>query len=155
LAPTHPHGTKQRYSQTMSSECVEVVRHFVDAFNRADIESCLAVVDAENETDVSRAAGPYAGVYRGPDAVRKLLEGYFEAWEFLVWKPEHFLEPENGRVVMPFQASARGIGSGVEVEARAVVVFRVRERKILKMTLFNSEEEAAGASEQDAHIGSS
>src|SRR5688500_10475024 len=110
----------------MSQEDVEIVRRYVDSFNRADVEACLQLSDPRTEADVSHAAGPYAGIYHGVEAVRGLLESYFEAWQPLRWEPASFSEPEDGCVVMPFRASGRGRGSGVEVDAEAAAIWSVR-----------------------------
>jgi ketosteroid isomerase-like protein len=42
----------------MSQENVEIVRRYVEAFNRADVEACLDLSHPETEADVSRATGP-------------------------------------------------------------------------------------------------
>jgi ketosteroid isomerase-like protein len=134
----------------MSQENVEVVRRYVEAFNRADVEACVELSDPQTEADVSRAAGPYAGIYRGAEAIRGLLESYFEAWEPLRWEPRSFMEPEDGCVVMPFHASGRGKGSGIEVDAQAAAIWTVRDGKISRMQLFPTERaalEAVGLSE--------
>ena len=126
----------------MSQENVDVVRRYVEAFNGADVEACVDLWHPEVEVDVSRAAGPYAGIYRGATVIRGLLESYFEAWEPLRWEPERFEEPEEGCVVMPFHASGRGRGSGVEVDAQAAAIWTVRGGKISRMQLFPTEREA-------------
>jgi len=129
---------------------VEVVRRYVEAFNRADVEACLELSHPQTEADVSRAAGPYAGIYRGAEAIRGLLETYFEAWEPMRWEPQSFAEPEEGCVVMPFHASGRGKGSGIEVHTQAAAIWTLRGGKISRMQLFSTEREAleaAGLSE--------
>ena len=126
----------------MSQENVELVRRYVEAFNRADVEACIELLHAETEADVSRAAGPYAGIYRGVKAVRGLMESYFEAWEALRWEPDSFAQPAEGCVVMPFHASGRGKGSGIEVDAQAATIWTVRGGKISRVQLFPTEREA-------------
>ena len=134
----------------MSQENVELVRRYVEAFNRADVEACVELSHPQTEADVSRATGPYAGVYRGAEAVRGLLESYFEAWEALRWEPNSFAQPTEGCVVMPFHASGRGKGSEIEVDAHAATIWTVRGGKISRIQLFPTEREAleaAGLSE--------
>jgi ketosteroid isomerase-like protein len=107
------------------------------------------------EIDVSRARGPYAGVYRDREAIRGVMEGYFDAWGSLVWQAERFLQYDNGRIVMPFQAVGRGTSSGIQVETRAAVVWTLRDEKVLRMQLFNDEDEAlqaVGLSKRDARV---
>jgi ketosteroid isomerase-like protein len=121
------------------------VRRWVEAFNRADIEALMNFAHPHAEIDVSRAAGPYAGIYQDPESLRRLLESYFDAWESLVWQPERFIQGDEECIVMPFHASGRGSTSGIQVETRATVVWTIRDRKVLRMQLFNSEAEALEA----------
>jgi ketosteroid isomerase-like protein len=129
----------------MSQEDVEIIRRWVEGFNRADIEACMELAHPQAEVDVSRAAGPYAGVYRDREAIRGLLEGYFDAWESLVWQPERFIQHDNGCIIMPFVVSGRGAASGIPVETRAAVAWTVRDQKVIRMQLFDSEHEALEA----------
>ena len=134
----------------MSQENVEIVRRWLDAFNRKDIEGCLELAHSQAEIDVSRASSPYAGVYRDLNAMRELLEGYFDAWESLVWRPERLVEYGDQCIVMPFRATASGSTSGVQVETKATVIWTLRDQRIVRMQLFNSDAEAyeaAGLSE--------
>jgi len=47
----------------MSQANVEIVRAAVDAYNRGDLDAVLRDAAPECEVDLSRAAGPFHGVY--------------------------------------------------------------------------------------------
>jgi ketosteroid isomerase-like protein len=49
----------------MSQENFEVVRRSIEAWNRRDVATWLAVFSSDAEIDWSRARGPFKGVYRG------------------------------------------------------------------------------------------
>ena len=49
----------------MSQENLEIVRRALDAFNRRDLATQLALYRSDARIDWSRSHGPLKGVYRG------------------------------------------------------------------------------------------
>jgi ketosteroid isomerase-like protein len=49
----------------MSQENVEIVQRHIEAWNRRDLTTWLALFRSDAEIDLSRARGPFKGVYRG------------------------------------------------------------------------------------------
>jgi ketosteroid isomerase-like protein len=67
----------------MSEENVEVVRAAIDAWNRGDWDAALRDAASDFEYDLSRALGPFRGVYgRGQvqQAWADFTEGLTSAW---------------------------------------------------------------------------
>ena len=57
----------------MSQENVEIVRRHVEAWNRRDLTTWLAMLRSDAEIDWSRSRGPLKGVYRGHGELESLL----------------------------------------------------------------------------------
>jgi hypothetical protein len=62
----------------MSQENVEIVRRVIDARNRCDRDAAFAYAAPDIEFDYANSAGPWAGVYRGVEATRRLWDGMDE-----------------------------------------------------------------------------
>jgi ketosteroid isomerase-like protein len=128
----------------MSQENVEVVRELWDAYSRGDFDHVLAVADP-NVVMMSLEEGPLYG----SDAVRRNYERWNEAWE----GPEATVEEVIGirdYVFVMARFRGRGRASGVEVDGHFYVVYRMRNRMILRVDEFSDKAqalEAAGLSE--------
>lgn len=124
----------------MSQENLEIVRQALDAYARRDIATLRALNDPEMELDWSASRGWLAGVYRGFDDALRFYEGYFEAFEEIVFELDRILAAGES-VVVPNVARQRG-RDGIEVSARSVLVFTLRERKIVRICLYQAESQA-------------
>jgi ketosteroid isomerase-like protein len=122
----------------MSEDNVELIRRNYDAWNRGDVESTFKVIDRDNEW-ILPEGGLNSGIYRGHDAVRELLEGYFEAFDFLRPEPERFFDAP-GRVVAFIRTSVRGKGSGAEATVRPAHLWTIRKGKVVRMEVFPAAE---------------
>ena len=129
----------------MSAENVELVRRFVDAFNRRDVESLAGDYDPDVELHEWPTA-PGAGSYHGIDGVRSALDNWFEVWEWMHVEMVDLVDAGD-RVLVTLDQVAKGRGSEVEVEIRSYNVYTFRDGKVLRMELFTEREpalEAAG-----------
>ena len=64
----------------MSQENVEIVRAFIDTFNRGDWEAALKHMDSDFEFDATRAIGPVRGTFK-LDQARAFMDEFFGLWE--------------------------------------------------------------------------
>jgi ketosteroid isomerase-like protein len=129
----------------MSAENVELVRMFVDAFNRHDVESLAGYYDPDVELHEWPTA-PGAGSYHGIDGVRSALDNWFEVWEWMRVEVVDLVDAGD-RVLVTLDQVAKGRGSEVEVEIRSYNVYAFRDGKLLRIELFTEREpalEAAG-----------
>ena len=136
------------------SENVEIVRAVWDAFNREDWDASLKAAAPGFEMDFSRAVGPWRGVF-GLDQIRRVLEDMRETWESVRLEPHEFIEAGD-LVVVPGTQHVKGRG-GIEVAARGVYVWTVRNGAIERVTMYQERQDALedlGLSEQDAHADS-
>jgi ketosteroid isomerase-like protein len=133
----------------MSKENVELVRRFVDAFNRLDVDSMAGHYDPDVELHEWPTA-PGAQVYRGLEGVRSALDNWFDVWEWMQVEIVDLVDVDD-RVFVTLDQRARGRGSEIEVEVRSYNVYTFRDGKVIRMQLFTEREpalEAAGLSAQ-------
>jgi len=115
----------------MSQANVEVVRRLFGARNEGDIEAMLVCLTPDIEFDYSASRGPWAGTYRGHEAVRRGWETLAEAFDHVRWEADEFVDAGDA-VVVPARFFYRGRGSGVEGVGRGAQVFWLRDGKIMR-----------------------
>ena len=133
----------------MTSERIAIVRNWTDAFNRREFDSVVEDLDPEIELHEWPAA-PDARTYHGRDGVRKALDSWFEAWEWMQVEIEATREVGDHVLVQLYQR-AKGKGSAVEVEIDTSNVYTFRDGKVSRIELFTDREpalEAAGLTNQ-------
>jgi ketosteroid isomerase-like protein len=126
----------------MSQENVKVVRRAYEAFSSAGLDGFLEHVHPDAEYDATAAIGPFAGMYYGRAAIRDFLADYFDSWEYARMEPEDFIEVGEDHVVVLLRLHMRGKGSGIEVEARTINVWTLRDGKAVRMAVHNDKAEA-------------
>jgi uncharacterized protein len=122
---------------------VAVVREFVEAFNRRDIDFMTARLDPEIELSEWPTA-PGAGTYRGHDGVRRAFDSWFEAWAWMQVEIVDVVEADD-RTMVTLRQRAKGKGSEVEVEIESFNVYTVRDGKLTRLELFTEREPALAA----------
>jgi ketosteroid isomerase-like protein len=138
----------------MSQENMEIVKAWYDAYNREDWDAFYKDVAPGFEVDLSRAVGPWRGVF-GLDQVRRLVGEFSETWESARLEPHEFIEAGD-LVVVPATQHLKGRG-GIEVVASATLVWTIRNGAIERVTMYQERQDALedlGLSEQDAHADS-
>ena len=126
----------------MSQENVEIVRRLVEAFNRGDFEAVFKDAAPDFEYDLSRAVGPWRGVY-GRDGALSMIREIVENWEWVRVEP-HELTEVGEHVVVPW--TMRGAGrDGIEVEARFTWLGTIRDGLIVRICLYQELQEALEA----------
>jgi ketosteroid isomerase-like protein len=134
-------------ARTMSQENVELTRQAFEHYLRTGE---LQWESVDPEVEVHDHDIPDAGTYRGHDGYRKWLEDWGEAWDSFSMEPERWIDAGD-QVVLIFQMTARGKGSGVEVKRRDAIVWTVSDGKTVRIDYYNNEAqalEATGSSEE-------
>ena len=138
----------------MSQENVEIVKAVYDAYNREDWDAAFKDAAPGFEADLSRAIGPWRGVF-GLDQILRVVEEFSETWESARSEPHEFIEAGD-LVVVPATQHLKGRG-GIEVVVSATLVWTIRNGAIERIVMYQEKEdalEAVGLSEQDAHAES-
>ncbi len=126
-----------------------LIRAGIEAANRGDIDALVAVFDPEVEFHIAPGLGN-AGTYHGRDGFLQGFGGWLEAWDdFTVDRAD--LEPVGERhIIGDVRQSARGHGSGVEVEMRLGYMWELRDGRVVRFHIVPDRDAAlAAAAEAD------
>jgi ketosteroid isomerase-like protein len=132
----------------MSRENVEVVRRWVDAYNRRDWTALQRHYSPNAEIDWSRSRGPLKGVYRGQQGIDAFGDEFFSIFENIRLEV-HEYAAGGSDVVVPNTAHLKG-RDGIEVIARSAFVFTIENGLVARLRMFQERQqalEAAGLSE--------
>jgi ketosteroid isomerase-like protein len=126
----------------MSQENVEIIRAWMDAFNRGDSEAALKDADPDFELDFSQAVGPVQGVFK-LDQARGVLEEWFGMWEAARLEIDELREVGD-QVAASFTSYARG-RDGIEITGRPSFVWTFRDGSIVRVCTYPEWQEALEA----------
>jgi ketosteroid isomerase-like protein len=126
----------------MSEQNVEIVRRAYAALSQGDADTLRDLTDPEFVADFSRRLVE-PGVLRGRDEALAFLGQSREPWDdYPVWEPQELIDAGD-KVVALIRTSARGKGSGIEVEAYVWNLWRFRDGKLVEATYFGDDRPAA------------
>jgi ketosteroid isomerase-like protein len=132
----------------MSKENVEIVRRALEALDRRDLSSWLAVCDEDGEVVPTRD-WPDSGV-RGAEAAFNWYVQVFDSLQPFRTADTEFIDAGADKVLLQYRIDVRGRGSGAEVEWRRWCVVTMRKGRLLRGEWFLDRAEAleaAGLSE--------
>jgi ketosteroid isomerase-like protein len=115
---------------------VAVVRSFVAAFQRGDLDALAETLDPAAELH-EWPDGPEARTYRGRDGVQAALVDWSESWERIDVEVLEITQAGD-RVVVTMRQRFKGRGSALETEIVSANVFTVRDSKILRAEFFTN-----------------
>jgi ketosteroid isomerase-like protein len=128
----------------MSQANVEVVRGIWEADRRRDVEAVQAAYAPNVEWEDHAGLWGDWGVARGPDGIRQAWRRWYEAFEDV--DMEFGEVAANGDVVVvTYHLSARGRGSGVEVELAITLVWTLHAGKVVRIRAYTNRDEALEA----------
>jgi ketosteroid isomerase-like protein len=127
----------------MSEENVEIVRRGIDAWNRRDLPTWLALFRADAEIDWTRSRGPLKGSYRGQVECESFWHEFFSTFEDVQLEVTDLTEAGSD-VVVANTARARG-REGIEVIATSAFVFTVEDAQITRVRMYQDRTEALEA----------
>jgi ketosteroid isomerase-like protein len=127
------------------SEKVNLVRRAHDALNNGDVDALLAECDPAFRLDMSdRVLNP--AIYEGHEGIRRFVAEVHEAWESFTWVPDELFE-SGDMVLALIRSTGRGRGSGLELDRRAAMLWRVPAERAVSLEFFRdpvAAREAAG-----------
>jgi ketosteroid isomerase-like protein len=131
----------------MSEENVETVLQLIDAANRRDVDSLVALASPDVEWHDTGFWSEPAQVYRGRAELREWFNRVaIEPWESLHLEADEITEAADGRVFGGVVLTARGKASGVEAPAiRFWFVVWITNGKITRRLTFLDRAEALEA----------
>ena len=127
----------------MSQENVELIRRSWEASLAGDWPAALATLDPD--ADIHDLDVPDADIGRGHDGFFAWIGRWSEAWES--WRVEDLEIRALGddRAIALFRMIARGGHSGLELDRRDAIVYRIQGGLIVYMAYFNDQQQALEA----------
>jgi ketosteroid isomerase-like protein len=113
------------------------------AFDDRDFSTAVSFFAPDVEWDFS--ALPGEGVVRGRDALRAYFEGLGQVWAEMTNDIEKIEEVGEGRVIVLARLRARGLRSGVDVDAPVAYLWEIRDGSPVRIRLFFDRDEAQRA----------
>ena len=131
----------------MDTDFIRRVHEGFGAFDDRDFTTAVSFFAPDVEWDFS--ALPGEGVVRGRDDLRAYFEGLNEVWAEMTNDVEKIEEAGEGRVIVLARLRARGLRSGVDVDAPVAYLWEVRDGTPVRIRLFFDRDAArrAGAAE--------
>jgi|SRR5213595_2558979 len=130
------------------SENARVALRGAEALSHRDLEAMLEVAHPEIEYVTHPGFVGQPPAYRGHDGVRSWLKA-LEPWESFQVVVEELIDTSADTVVVASHVTARGSGSGVDVEMRTYDVVTVVDGRIRRRRHFETREDALEAAGTD------
>ena len=127
----------------MLQENVEIVRAWIDAFNRGGIEETMRYLDPEIEWTTT-SASLAAGTYHGHEGVREWMRKAFAGWESIRLEPESFIDAAE-QVVVPLEIKVRAKGTGTPSAFAFTTLAELQRGMIVRIRNYTTQAEALEA----------
>jgi len=131
-------------------DILDQLRDSYAALNRRDIDATVAVLD-EDAKWVEHSDLPEAGSYRGRETIRAFLEHFLDSWDNFEQQIEDVREADDC-VLLFIRLTARGKGSGIDVESRYAHLWVMRDGRGVRVDAYYDRESALAAL-RAAHSG--
>ena len=127
----------------MADEDVEIVRRAHEALNAGDMDALVALCDPSFRLDMSdRVFNP--AVYDGHDGIRAFYAEVMDVWESFTWEVTE-IEKHEGLIVAFLESTGKARGSGLELDRRSAMVWRVDAGTAMSLTFYRDPAEALAA----------
>ena len=128
---------------SIESSRVALVREIIGELNRRNIDGVVSHLDRDFEWKALEAS-PVAGIYRGPEQVRRYVEDWLSTFDELRLDLEDLTEVGD-HVVVVVRGYGRGRASGIEIDNRFCQVWSIRQGAATRMEEFATREEGLAA----------
>src|SRR3954451_18313484 len=130
----------------MSQENVELVRAFLDVYNRGEFDAALELCAPDVEGYPDASVFPEPGPLIGPAALRAFFDEIGSAWA----EPPRYVVTEvvevgDARVLVRGDWRGRGAASAIESSSEWSMVWTMRDRQVARMAWFSDHNEALEA----------
>jgi ketosteroid isomerase-like protein len=122
----------------------ETVLAFVEAINRADWDAAFTETMQGFEIDLSRAIGPYRGIY-GIAEAKELFREFATTWQSLSIEAaaEDLVEADDA-ILASLTMNVHG-RDGINVSSTVTWVWTIRDGKLARATMYQDRDEALAA----------
>lgn len=133
----------------MSAENVELVRRGYEAFNRADIQTTLALFDPRVEVRLAEGAGQrlgegFSATYSGLDGFMEFVGLLQRGWERITWEPEELVDAGE-KVVVTGRMRGRSRDGETELDEPMAHVCTLHDGALVSLDSYRDREDALAA----------
>ena len=132
----------------MPSDNIEIVRRAAEAFNEGGAEGVIPFIHPDFEATTPPDLASEPGTYRGHEGVRYWFDSFDEVMEEIRWDAHEF-HAVGDRVVVEFTLNARGKTTGLEFGQEAVMLWELRDGKVLSIAVYTDLDQAMAAAQAD------
>ena len=131
----------------MESDYLQIARSAIAAYNVGDYGALLDLINEDVVATIPVGLAN-AGVYRGHDGFRRMMDDWRDAWvDFRVEAEEPFLAGDA--IVVPVRHAGRGRGSGIQISMNVFHVAHFRDNRVASWRLCGSREEALAVASRE------
>jgi uncharacterized protein (TIGR02246 family) len=132
-------------TSSASTGLAELVRRWVEAWNRRDLDGVMALLAPDAAWD---ALGVGYEQLRGHSAIRAFIEEWLRPYETFRLEPEELRDLGNGVALVVLDSKGRLVGSSGDVRLRFGFAGTYECGRILSITGYTDVEEARAAAER-------
>jgi ketosteroid isomerase-like protein len=125
----------------VSQTNVELVRIGVDAANREDIPTIIALSHPDIEF-VALVADVEGRTYHGYDGIRQYFVDMHDAWTESDYELEDLIDAGSDHVVALVRWRAAGRTSGIQADEPLAAAYSFRDGRVYRMSVFQSRADA-------------
>jgi len=132
----------------MARDNVDLVRWFIDMFNRRDLDACVSRMDEDVEwvpALIPRAEAAPEDEFRGVEGFRRWIAATDEVFEDFRVDADSVHELEDNRVLLLGTVTGRGRASGADVRAELGQVFTFSDGRMVSYRGYLDRAEARAA----------
>ena len=129
----------------MSRENLEIVRRMWEAVKRGDNEPAYAAMAPDGEMDLTTGGRMDAGIYLGPDGVRRAYEIWASSWDSMVMEATEFIDVSEDQLIVHFTSHGHSTRTGLDLELARVWVYTMRNATVLRIQEFETRQQALKA----------
>jgi ketosteroid isomerase-like protein len=130
----------------MSADNLETVRRAHEALSAGEIEALVALCDPGFRLDMSdRVFNPAA--YDGHEGIRAFYREVMDMWESFTWEVTE-VEEHDGVIVALLRSTGKARGSGLEIDRRSAMVWRVDKGRAMSLTFYRDPAQALAAARE-------
>jgi ketosteroid isomerase-like protein len=128
----------------MSSSNVELAQRMLGAYVSGDQDTLRSMIDPDGE--IYGAPGLInSGTYKGFEGFQQWIREWEEAWDEVDYDLHEMIEVGDSMVVVPAHITARGAGSGVEIDSMFGWLYEFQDEKATKFHAYPSLDDALEA----------
>ena len=122
----------------------EALRVGFESYNRDGLEAIADLFDPEFEAVVPPDVSVEPDTYRGAEGIRRYFAAFEGAMEEVRFHVDEVV-PMGDQLLTNIRLTARGAGTGIEVEQSVWQLWKMRDGRAVRMEAFISREEAERA----------